>query len=612
MRHRRPLTFALALLLLSLQLLPPASAHDLGGHAQAPAPAAQATVKAAGAPAWVARSNQNAQVLLNVLARFGPEGASFFGVEGFDEQTSDLSRENQERGKQATLDAIKELQGRLGSERDPAVRQDLEILINSAEQNVRGTDLSEKYAVPYFDLSQLVFRGLSTLLDDRVPEARRRAALVRLRRYAGLETGTRPIAEVAIERTREGLKNSKLAPPAKIEVEKNLANSNFFINGVGQLFEKYRIEGYQEPYAKLKEQLAAHDDFVRKEVLPKARTDFRLPPELYAYSLEQFGVDIPPARLAEMAHAAFTDIQKQMQAVAAVVAKQRGFKSADYRDVIRELKKEQFVGEAILPHYRKRLAEIEEIVRRERLVTLPARPAVIRFASEAEGAGTPAPHVSLPRLIGNTGEAAEFVLPLVVPTGAGANQMQRFDDFTFEAASWTLTAHEARPGHEMQFASVIERGVSTTRAVFAFNSTNVEGWGLYAEAILLPHMPPEGQLISLQHRLMRAARAFLDPELQAGKVTPEQAFAVLKNDVVLSDAMANQEVERYTFRSPGQATSYFYGYTRLMELRAEVQKAAGAKFDQQKFHDFVLAQGLLPPGLMRKAVHEEFLGHKRG
>ena len=88
-------------------------------------------------------------------------------------------------------------------------------------------------------------------------------------------------------------------------------------------------------------------------------------------------------------------------------------------------------------------------------------------------------------------------------------------------------------------------------------------------------MPPEGQLISLQHRLMRAARAYLDPELQAGTITPDQAFKVLTDDVVLSEAMARQEVDRYTFRAPGQATSYFYGYTRLVELRADVEKAAG-------------------------------------
>jgi uncharacterized protein (DUF885 family) len=157
---------------------------------------------------------------------------------------------------------------------------------------------------------------------------------------------------------------------------------------------------------------------------------------------------------------------------------------------------------------------------------------------------------------------------------------------------------------------MLESGVSTARAVFAFNSTNVEGWGLYAERIALPFMPLEGQLVSLQHRLLRAARAFSDPELQTGETTPERVKALLVDDVVESEAAATQEVERYTFRSPGQATSYYYGFVRLEELRGDVEKQMGAAFDQRAFHDFVLAQGLLPPALLRKAVMEEFVAGK--
>jgi uncharacterized protein (DUF885 family) len=126
---------------------------------------------------------------------------------------------------------------------------------------------------------------------------------------------------------------------------------------------------------------------------------------------------------------------------------------------------------------------------------------------------------------------------------------------------------------------------------------------LYSEAITLPYMPLDGQLISLQLRLQRAARAFLDPELQVpGKWTPEKARAFLEKQVGLSPAFATEEVDRFTFRSPGQATSYFYGYLRLMELRAAAEQRLGARFDAQKLHDAILAQGLLPPDLMRKAV----------
>ena len=63
-----------------------------------------------------------------------------------------------------------------------------------------------------------------------------------------------------------------------------------------------------------------------------------------------------------------------MQALAPLVAKEKGLTVTDYRDVIRELKKEQLVGDAILPHYQPRLADIESDHRREQLVTLPAAP----------------------------------------------------------------------------------------------------------------------------------------------------------------------------------------------------------------------------------------------
>ena len=151
-----------------------------------------------------------------------------------------------------------------------------------------------------------------------------------------------------------------------------------------------------------------------------------------------------------------------------------------------------------------------------------------------------------------------------IPGPAGESTTDKYDDFTYDAAAWTLTAHEARPGHELQFDSMLEHGVSLARVKFAFNSTNVEGWGLYAEYLIEPYMPPEGQLVSLDLRLQRAARAFLDPELQSGKIQPEDAYRVMEKDVVLSHAYAKEEVERFTYRAPGQANSYFYGYTKLL------------------------------------------------
>ena len=560
-------------------------------------------------PAWVQKSNTNAQLLLDLQAKYTPEDAASEGVQGLDREITVISPDLPERFRADAIEVRRKLAAHLDGETDPLVKQDLGILIGAVDRYVRWSQAREQTLLPYTSVLEMVFGGVQGLLDDQVAPERRPAVVDRLQKYTGLESGYQPSTVLAEKVFRDKLKTPDLIGPSKEEVQKDLENSGAYITGIGLLLEKYKIKGYEPSYAKLKEQIADYDQFVRTEVMPKARTDFRLPSSLYAINLEQAGVDYAPEELVALAHRAFTEIQLDMKPIAARIAKQRGLPADDYRTVVRALKKEQLGGAEILPHYEKRLAEIEAIIRREHLVTLPERPAIIRLASAAETAQQPAPHMKPPPLLNNHGQRGEFVLPLET-TGSGGKAL-KYDDFTFNAASWTLTAHEARPGHELQFDAMVERGVSVARALFAFNSTNVEGWGLYSEWFMLPYMSDEGQLISLQLRMLRAARAFLDPELQWGKVTPEEAMDVLQKDVVLSKAFATEEVERFTFRSPGQAVSYFDGYTRMRETRAAAEAALGTGFQVGRFHDFVLSQGLLPPDLLRKAVMEVFVPEER-
>jgi uncharacterized protein (DUF885 family) len=395
--------------------------------------------------------------------------------------------------------------------------------------------------------------------------------------------------------------------PSKQLMEVELSRNNSIISGIEDLCKKFKLTGWEQPYATLKKQLDEYNTWTKKNVLTKARKEFRLPPEEYALQLEDFGIDIPPAQLAAMAHEAFTAIQAEMQPIAEQIAKQRHWSFTDYRSVIRALKKEQIHGDSIIPLYEGHLKDIEALIREHQLLTLPDRPAIIRLATAAETARSPAPHMVPPPFLNNTGQRGVFVLPLNMPPAPGEKVADKYDDFTFDAASWTIIAHEARPGHELQFDKMVEEGVSQARTLYAFNSTNVEGWGLYSEFIMRPYMPLEGRLVSLDYLLLRAARAFLDPELQAGKITQQDVLNVLMNDVVQSKAMAQQEMERYSIKMPGQANSYFYGFTKMLSLRKETEAALGDKFNALHFHNFILSQGLLPPALIRDAVMKEFI-----
>jgi uncharacterized protein (DUF885 family) len=557
--------------------------------------------------AWVSKSNGNAQLLLQLMGKYSPENAGQLGVDGFDAQITDLSRDLYATKIKETRAVVAELQRRLKTESDPKVKQDLHILIDSAQDGMRTETLSRKYFYPFVDVTGLMFGVIQQTLDPRIPKERQATLLIRLEKYAGLAKGFRPMTELANERLKERLHaNPQLIGPFKDEVEQIISSGPTLIAAMRELLSKSEIKGWEKPFTALERQMTAYNATIKADILPRARTTHQLPPEVYADNLRQFGVDISPEELMSKAMVSFAEIRNQMTITAGILAKEQQLTDADYRAVMRELKRKQIAKDQVMPLYEARLAKIEETIRKEHIVSLPDRKAQIRLATDGESAQQPAPHMSPPRLIGNTGEYGEFVLTSGMPPDSTGKTLN-FDDFTHEAGTWTLTAHEARPGHELQFAKMIEAGVSTARGVFAFNSVNVEGWALYAEAEMQPYEPTDGQLFALQHRMMRAARAFLDPMVNLGKITPDAVKSFLIEEVGLSEGMATQEVQRYTFRAPGQATSYFYGYQQIMEIRQAAEVALRKKFDRMAFNDFVLAQGLVPAKLLREAVLNEFV-----
>ena len=455
--------------------------------------------------------------------------------------------------------------------------------------------------IPYFDVGEQIFDSFQDMLDARVDKKRYPAALVRLKRYAGTERGYEPITKLARARIEERMNDGSLTWPWVVEVQQDLDNAPRYIDGMRELLQKSGLKGWQKDFDALTRELKAHNDWVRTTVLPRARKTNRLPPEIYADNLKRYGVDADPRDLMQRAMFAYMQTRDEMDALARIYAAQKGLKSSNYRDVIRELKKNRVAGDQVLPIYKSHLAQLEDILRKQNIVTLPKREAVIRLSTEAEaGRLTRAAH--RPAAAHRQHRRTRGIRAAAQERPGG-----EMDDFDSGAIAWTITAHECRPGHELQFAGMLERGVSTARIVYAFNSANVEGWALYAEAVMKQYLPIEGQIGALQMRMLRAARAYLDPMLNLGLIEPDAAQRVLTEEVMLSEAFAKTEIDRYTFDSPGQATSYFYGYSRLEALRTQVEIALGSKFREQPYHDFIISEGLLPLDLLEQAVMTRFV-----
>jgi hypothetical protein len=555
-------------------------------------------------PEWVQRSNEIAYRILESGAKFAPEFAAQTGVSGYDEEIYDLGPNLFERQIENSRQNLAMLQELLTTEEDPRVRQDIEIMIKSVEDNIEATTVNYERVLPYGNISGLMFAGFRGLLDKQVPLERQKAALVRLKKYTGQAEGYEPLTELAKLRLTERMEIPGLIKPFRGEVQQDLERAPVMIGGLSQLFQATELSGYEEDLALLRDQLTQFNEWVRETILPNTRDSAMLPRELYELQLRNYGVDDSPEELMRTGQVAFVNIRNEMMALAPLVAEQHGFETQDYREVLRLLKHDQVHGDALMARYQEIMAELDGIIEREALVTLPNEPARVRMASAAETAQQPAAHLDIPRLIGNTGEYPEFIVPKIEQNEDGS---WPDSDYAFPAMMWTLSAHEARPGHEMQFTTMLRGGVSTARALFAFNSANVEGWALYAEAITKPFMPLDGQLYSLQARLLRAARIWLDPMLNLGLVTPQEAKRILMEEVVEDELSAQTEIDRYTFRSPAQATAYYYGYENLQALRARTEMRLKDHFDARSFHDFILAQGLLPPEVLNQAVEERYV-----
>ncbi len=548
-----------------------------------------------------ARSDAASELVTALVGRFEPETMSGYGLESYDAAIADLEPDRLARWRAACEPVERELRERLRAELDADVAADLEALLWFVRLRTDREQTDQEVAAPVDDPAAIALSGLEPLFGPEAAPARRARGGERLRAYLGGDDGKGLVA-AAERRARAAMARPGTTAPSRAAVERVIANTPVMVEALTRLVARQGSPELSRSMDRLGAALSGYAAFLRDELLPRARTDPRLPRGAYLLALREAGIDAPPLEIAAQARAEVEQVQRDMSALASRIAERRGLASRDYREVLRALagSRARRTDAELVSLYRERVDAISAIVRREKLLTLPPRALSVRVASAAEGARLSAPFYVPPRLVGNIGERGELVLPRrTAADGPG--------DFDSDGASFWLAAHEGRPGHDLQYSSMLAAGVSFARAAFGFNSALAEGWGLYAEGLMRPYLSEEAQLATLQARLMRALHAQLDIELNLGRTTPAEAKRAIVGDAVFSEAWADQCIQRYTFVWPGQAPSYLYGDAQLTRLRAEVQRGQGSAFDQAAFHDFVLAQGFLPFDALRRTTLRHFL-----
>ena len=109
------------------------------------------------------------------------------------------------------------------------------------------------------------------------------------------------------------------------------------------------------------------------------------------------------------------------------------------------------------------------------------------------------------------------------------------------------------------------------------------------------------KLRQLQLRLWRNARVIYDAGLQTGRMTRDDAIALMTDKVGFLRWAAEAEVDSAIAR-PGYFIGYFMGMSEILRMREEYRALRGTAFTLKDFHDRLLRIGSMPPALVRDAL----------
>ncbi|HWQ45687.1 MAG TPA: DUF885 domain-containing protein, partial [Longilinea sp.] len=159
--------------------------------------------------------------------------------------------------------------------------------------------------------------------------------------------------------------------------------------------------------------------------------------------------------------------------------------------------------------------------------------------------------------------------------------------------------HETVPGHHLQTALAVEMDIPVARKSLGFMGF-IEGWALYAERLMWELGVYDNDTISnlgrLNLELLRSVRLVADTGIHALRWTWDEV-----SDYQTQTLGSPAERKRYMVM-PGQATSYYIGFMKILELRQRTMDALGTNFDLKAFHRVVLQNGAVPLSVLEQLV----------
>lgn len=352
--------------------------------------------------------------------------------------------------------------------------------------------------------------------------------------------------------------------------------------------------------------LGDYQTWLRKELLPRSKGDFRLGEATYRQKLlYDEMVDTP---LPQLLRIGMADLRRN-QAEFARIAKQVDPKKTP-RQVLAELGADHPPPDQLLAAFRATFDGLTKFIADKQIIDLPSEVRPIVEETPPFMRATTFASMDTPGPFETGAQEAYFNVTLPDPAWPKARTEEFMAQFNFPVIS-NVAVHEAYPGHYIQFLWMHQVEDRVRKLIGA--SSNAEGWAHYCEQMMLDEgfgavglvakNERESQMLrlgQLQDALLRDARYIVGIRMHTGTMSFDQAVRFF-----VEEGYQSREVGRIeTTRGTADPTYLYYtlGKLQILKLRADLQARQGKDFKLRKFHDELMRQGFPPIKIVRKAL----------
>ena len=359
-----------------------------------------------------------------------------------------------------------------------------------------------------------------------------------------------------------------------------------------------------------------HQKWLETELLPNARGDFRLGPQLYDQKLA-FTLKTPLTRvqIRQRAEQELIRVRDQVYNISQHMYKQKhpytefpaepsaAYKQAIIRACLELAYLDTPKADEIVDTAKRSLELATAFVQEKDLLTLPPDPVEIIVMPEFKR-GVSLAYCDSPGPLDVGLKTFYAVAPL--PEDWTEEQVQSFLREYNVRSIHDLTMHEAIPGHFLQLAHS-NRYPGKLRTILS-SGVFIEGWAIYSERMMIDagflDNDPLMRLINLKWYLRGIGNAIIDQAIHTEGMTREQAMKLMMEDTFQEEREAAEKWVRAQLTS-AQLSTYFVGTVEHFDLRRDIEHTWGAKFDLKTYHDRILSYGSPPVQYVRALVLNE-------